>query len=106
MEIILQKGLPHQQKAIDAVCSVLEGVEITPATQFYDCLLYTSRINHTDVLPVATPCTKIIQSIWNPVDCRLLHSVSSLQRTLQKRIIFYKNMIIFDIPYSQQKSKK
>ena len=36
MEIILQKGLPHQQKAIDAVCSVFEGVEITPAAQFYE----------------------------------------------------------------------
>ena len=36
MEIILQKGLPHQQKAIDAVCSVLEGVEITPAAQFFE----------------------------------------------------------------------
>ena len=26
MELILQQGLPHQQKAIDAVCDALEGV--------------------------------------------------------------------------------
>lgn len=36
MEIILQQGLPHQQKAIDAVCSALEGVQITAPVQFYE----------------------------------------------------------------------
>ena len=36
MELILQQGLPHQQKAIDAVCAALEGVTITPPVQFYE----------------------------------------------------------------------
>ena len=36
MELILQQGLPHQQKAIDAVCGVLDGVTITPPMQFYE----------------------------------------------------------------------
>lgn len=36
MELILQQGLPHQQKAIDAVCNVLDGVMITPPAQFYE----------------------------------------------------------------------
>lgn len=36
MELILQQGLPHQQKAIDAVCDTLEGVTITPPVQFYE----------------------------------------------------------------------
>lgn len=36
MEIILQQGLPHQQKAIDAVCSAFEGVQITEPVQFYE----------------------------------------------------------------------
>ena len=36
MELILQQGLPHQQKAIDAVCDALDGVTITPPVQFYE----------------------------------------------------------------------
>lgn len=36
MELILQKELPHQQKAIDAICSVFDGVHITAPTQFYE----------------------------------------------------------------------
>ena len=36
MELILQQGLPHQQKAIDAVCGALDGVTITPPVQFYE----------------------------------------------------------------------
>ena len=36
MELILQQGLPHQQKAIDAVCNALEGVTIAPPVQFYE----------------------------------------------------------------------
>lgn len=36
MELILQQELPHQQKAIDAICSVLQGVNIVPPTQFYE----------------------------------------------------------------------
>ena len=36
MELILQQNLPHQQKAIDAVCDSLDGVMITPPVQFYE----------------------------------------------------------------------
>lgn len=36
MEIILQQGLPHQQKAVDAVCSAFEGVRITAPARFYE----------------------------------------------------------------------
>lgn len=36
MELILQQGLPHQQKAIDAVCDALDGVTMTPPVQFYE----------------------------------------------------------------------
>lgn len=36
MELILQQGLPHQQKAIDAVCSAFDGVTIMPPVQFYE----------------------------------------------------------------------
>ena len=36
MELILQQGLPHQQKAIDTICDALDGVGITPPMQFYE----------------------------------------------------------------------
>ena len=36
MELILQQDLPHQQKAIDAVCGALDGVTIIPPVQFYE----------------------------------------------------------------------
>lgn len=36
MELILQQDLPHQQKAIDAICSVLKGSYIVPPVQFYE----------------------------------------------------------------------
>lgn len=36
MELILQQGLAHQQKAIDAVCDALSGVQIQAPTQFYE----------------------------------------------------------------------
>jgi type III restriction enzyme len=36
MELILQQSLPHQQKAIDAVCNTLDGVMITPPVQFFE----------------------------------------------------------------------
>ena len=35
MEIILQKALPHQQKAVDAVSGVFAGVAFMPPQQFY-----------------------------------------------------------------------
>ena len=36
MEHILQQGLPHQQKAIDAICAVFDGVSCTSPVQFYE----------------------------------------------------------------------
>jgi type III restriction enzyme len=36
MELILQRGLPHQQKAVDAISAALNGVQITPPVQFYE----------------------------------------------------------------------
>lgn len=36
MELILQQELPHQQKAIDAICKVFDSVRIKPITQFYE----------------------------------------------------------------------
>jgi type III restriction enzyme len=36
MELILQRGLPHQQKAVDAVSAALNGVQITSPVQFYE----------------------------------------------------------------------
>jgi type III restriction enzyme len=36
MELILQRGLPHQQKAVDAISAALNGVQITSPVQFYE----------------------------------------------------------------------
>lgn len=36
MELILEQGLPHQQRAIDAVCGAFEDVQITAPVQFYE----------------------------------------------------------------------
>lgn len=36
MELILQRGLPHQQKAVDAISEALDGVNITAPRQFYE----------------------------------------------------------------------
>lgn len=36
MELILQKELPHQQKAIDAIRRVFDGVQLISPTQFYE----------------------------------------------------------------------
>lgn len=36
MELILQQELPHQQKAIDAICDVFKGVYISSPMQFYE----------------------------------------------------------------------
>ena len=36
MELILQQGLAHQQKAINAVCDALSGVQVQAPTQFYE----------------------------------------------------------------------
>jgi type III restriction enzyme len=36
MELILQRELPHQQKAVDAINAVFDGVVITSPVQFYE----------------------------------------------------------------------
>lgn len=36
MELILQQGLQHQQKAVEILCDALDGVTITPPAQFYE----------------------------------------------------------------------
>lgn len=36
MELILQQGLPHQQKAVDAVCDAFKGIHPTPPAVFYE----------------------------------------------------------------------
>lgn len=36
MDLILQQELPHQQKAIEAICNVLKGVHIASPVRFYE----------------------------------------------------------------------
>lgn len=36
MELILQQGLPHQQKAVDAVCDAFKGIHPTAPAVFYE----------------------------------------------------------------------
>lgn len=36
MELILQRGLPHQEKAVDAVSAVFEGVDIESPKQYFE----------------------------------------------------------------------
>lgn len=36
MELILQQELPHQQKAINAICATLDSVQITAPKQFFE----------------------------------------------------------------------
>lgn len=36
MELILQQGLPHQQKAIDGICAVFDEVSCASPVQFYE----------------------------------------------------------------------
>ena len=65
MELILQQELPHQQKAIDAVCAALDGVQINPPTQFYEnprIVLNDSRIGEN------------IRSLWSAVPAEYRNS--------------------------------
>ena len=65
MELILQQELPHQQKAIDAVCAALEGVQIDPPKQFYEnprIVLNDSRIGEN------------IRSLWTAVPAEYRNS--------------------------------
>ncbi len=49
MEILLQQNLPHQQKAVDAICAALEGVQISAPKLYFE----NPRISLTDPrLPV------------------------------------------------------
>ncbi|MFQ9800890.1 MAG: hypothetical protein ACLR23_20375 [Clostridia bacterium] len=76
MELILQQGLPHQQKAIDAVCDALDGVTMTPPVQFYEnphidladekavcpiCALRRMPFqqNHRSSAPTGLPCLNL-----------------------------------------------
>src|SRR5690625_7636203 len=36
LELILQRSLPHQQKAVDAVSTVFNGVQIEPPKQYFE----------------------------------------------------------------------
>lgn len=36
MELVLQRGLPHQQRAVDAVCNALRGIQVTEPIQFFE----------------------------------------------------------------------
>lgn len=36
MELILQQGLPHQQKAVDVVCDAFKGIHPTAPAVFYE----------------------------------------------------------------------
>ena len=36
MELVLQKGLKHQQDAVNAISEVFTGVEITPPNAFFE----------------------------------------------------------------------
>lgn len=36
MELILQRGLPHQQKAVDAITAVFDGVSFSAPRQYYE----------------------------------------------------------------------
>ena len=58
MELILQKELPHQQKAIDAICNALSGVQIDAPTQFYE----NPRIDLTDPM-----ISDNIRRLWSSV---------------------------------------
>ncbi len=42
MELILQKDLPHQQKAVDAVSMVFDGVDFTSPAEFYANPLFSA----------------------------------------------------------------
>ena len=45
MELILEKGLEHQQKAVDAIANIFEGVVITPPSISYQ----NPRFDHNDL---------------------------------------------------------
>lgn len=36
MEFVLQRELPHQQRAVDAVCNALRGIQIVEPSQFFE----------------------------------------------------------------------
>lgn len=46
MELILQQGLPHQQKAVDAVCDALNGIYITQPNQSYANPTFNQKDGH------------------------------------------------------------
>lgn len=46
MELILQQGLPHQQKAVDAVCDALNDIYITEPNQSYANPTFNQKDGH------------------------------------------------------------
>lgn len=47
MELILQKGLPHQQTAVNAVCDVFRDIPFLPQTSSYQCPVMNYGIEET-----------------------------------------------------------
>lgn len=46
MELILQQQLPHQQRAVDAVAKIFNGVDLLAPTQFYENPSFSLDDNH------------------------------------------------------------
>lgn len=44
MELILQQGLPHQQKAVDVVCNAFKGIHPLLLPCFTKIQLFISKI--------------------------------------------------------------
>ena len=69
MELILQKDLPHQQAAIDAVSHVFEGVHISAPKQYFE----NTRISITDGV--------------------IEQNIRALQKTVRGRTVMMKNSL-------------
>ncbi|MCD8105096.1 MAG: type III restriction-modification system endonuclease [Lachnospiraceae bacterium] len=71
MELLLQRGLPHQQKAIDAVCSVFDGVEIMAPNQFFEnpAITLTDPVLYTNIRAVQMSLPAEQRSISSIDDC-------------------------------------
>lgn len=49
MELILQQGLPHQQKAVDVVCNAFKGIHTTPPAVFYENPTFYQKDPHIGI---------------------------------------------------------
>lgn len=71
MELILQQGLPHQQKAIDAVCAVFDKVSCIPPVQYYEnphIVLNDPQIT-TNIRAIQSSIPQQYRSIRHVGDC-------------------------------------